>query len=160
KPYAVASAAHVTAALDRYAAAWVDGHREACVANRVRQVESDTLFDRRSACLADRRRQLDALASALIRPSPGDVERARVAALGLAPVGVCAGGRGLADAGRDPAPAPLEERAATLKTQYDLGHYTVVAPALDALAADVATHDAPRLAERVLGLQALARMRI
>ncbi|HUJ57779.1 MAG TPA: serine/threonine-protein kinase [Kofleriaceae bacterium] len=157
QPYAAASAARVIDALDRYGAAWLDGQRAACVANRVRATESDAQFDRRAACLADRRRQLAALADALGRATPAQVERASSAALALPAIAECE--HPLADDAIAPQLAPLADRAAALDAQYQLGDYKGAVAAADALAGELAPRGAPRLSERVLGTAGLAKVR-
>jgi tetratricopeptide (TPR) repeat protein len=160
KPYAPAAVARVTDTLDAYAEAWIGGHRDACVANRVRHVESDTRFDQRQACLAERRRRLDALVTALGKPTAGAIDHATAAALALPAVTDCAEARGLADADPDPVRhAELEDRAAAIATQIDLGEYAAAAAAIAPLVDEVGKLDAPALATRVLGISAMAKLR-
>ncbi|MDQ3369096.1 MAG: tetratricopeptide repeat protein, partial [Myxococcota bacterium] len=167
QPYAPAAAERVSTAFDQYATTWIGAHRGACEANRVRHVESDTLFDRRVACLEHRRRGFAALTTVLATtPSAGEIERSGPAALALAPVSDCMAAelrvettpRPLEPARRQEL-AVLEERAATLKAEHDLGNYkTALADAVQ-LARDQATIDHPPLAVEVLGLQALLQIR-
>ena len=160
KAYAPAAAARVVDTLDAYAAAWIGGHRAACVANRVRHVESDTRFDQRQTCLAERRRRLDALATALSAPNASAIEHATTAALALPAVEDCADEHGLADADPDPVRhAALEDRAAAIVTQIELGDYATAAAAVGPLSDDVGKLDAPGLATRVLGIAAMAKLR-
>ena len=53
--------------LDRYVAAWLDGHRRACEATRVTQEQSVEVMDLRMACLAESRREFEGVVEALLR---------------------------------------------------------------------------------------------
>jgi tetratricopeptide (TPR) repeat protein len=65
KPYAADAVRGVEGALDRYAAAWVAMHGEACAATRVRGEQSSSLMDLRMECLQDRLVEMGALAGEL-----------------------------------------------------------------------------------------------
>jgi eukaryotic-like serine/threonine-protein kinase len=162
-PRAVAAASSplVSAALDRYTADWIDAHRAACVANRVRHVESDALFDRRIACLDQRKRELGALVFSLARPSADAIDHAIGAALALDPIAACTAERLPADAPRgDPARrAALEDRLARVRAADRLGSYAAAVGDAVALAADTVAYGDPRLAARALELAGELRHR-
>ncbi len=155
-PRAVAAASSplVSAALDRYTADWIDAHRAACVANRVRHVESDALFDRRIACLDQRKRGLGALVSSLAHPSADAIDHAIGAALALDPIAACTAERLPADVPQgDPARrAELEDRLARVQAEDRLGSYAAAVGEAVALAADTVAFGDPRLAARALEL--------
>lgn len=73
-PFATDAASAVEAALDRYAASWVEAHDEACVATRVRGEQSEAMLDLAMACLDRRRRELRA-ATDLLAEADGEVAR-------------------------------------------------------------------------------------
>ncbi|MEM6990158.1 MAG: serine/threonine-protein kinase [Myxococcota bacterium] len=75
--------------LDRYAAAWLDAHREACLATSVRGDRSAAALERSMACLANRREQLAAVTEALGDADPRTVLRAGDLVAGLKPVDRC-----------------------------------------------------------------------
>ena len=60
----------VIAALDAYARAWTDTHRDACMAH-VRGEQSDLMLDRRMACLAQRRAALGEASTVLREADAG-----------------------------------------------------------------------------------------
>jgi len=163
RPFAIASAERVSDVFDGYVSTWIAGHRTACEANRVRHVESDSLFDRRVACLEQRRQGFAALTAVLAStPAPGEVERAGAAAQALAPISDCTElGLGAQTTPRPSDPirrrelAGLEERAAKLKAQHDLGNYKAALAEARQLVRDQSRLDHPPLAVEVLGLEAL-----
>lgn len=64
-PYAARTWAAVAAKLDRYAGAWIDAYREACVATRLRGEQSAADMDLRMRCLQGRRIALRVLGDEL-----------------------------------------------------------------------------------------------
>ncbi|MDB4956553.1 MAG: Protein kinase [Myxococcales bacterium] len=167
RPFAVATATHVAEGLDRYAAGWIDAHHASCVANRVRHVESDALFDRRLECLEQRKRGLVALTAVLTAtPTAGEIERSSAAVVAMSPVSDCTDVQMRAETmarPSDPAArtalAALEQRAARLKAQHDLGNYKAALADAKSLVADQAKLDYPPLAMSTLGLQAMLQLR-
>jgi len=89
-------------ALDTYAQSWVQAHRDACEATRVRGEQSETAMDLRMRCLERRRRELEALASVLLTADAPGVLRAPEAAQGLSSLDACADVEALAQ----PVPPP------------------------------------------------------
>jgi tetratricopeptide (TPR) repeat protein len=160
-PFAATSSVRISGTLDRYATAWSAAQREACVANRVRHVESDSLFDRRAACLADRKRQLAAFVNALAQPSAEIVERASAAAVALPSPAACVAHetRSLDDAPADPIrAAAFGDKLAAAKVQFELGDYKGALVATEPLVAEVATIG-PRRASELHSLRALVQTR-
>jgi eukaryotic-like serine/threonine-protein kinase len=160
-PFAAASSVRIAGTLDRYATSWSTAQREACVANRVRHVESDSLFDRRATCLADRKRQLGAFVTALAKPSPEVIERASAAAVALPPPSACVARdtRGLDDAPTDPIrAAAFGDKLAAARVQFELGDYKGALAATEPLVAEVATLGARRESE-LHSLRALVQAR-
>ena len=107
-PYAKATARHVAASLDRYAAKWSAGYREACEATFVRRTQSRELLDLRIACLDQRLEALRALVQRLVRADEETVERGAELADRLPKVASCADTAGLLAA--DPLPADSARR--------------------------------------------------
>src|SRR5690606_4339916 len=64
------------AGLDRFAARWVEEHRDACEAASVRREQSMEVLDRRTRCLWRRRQSLAALTDLLARADAIAVEHA------------------------------------------------------------------------------------
>jgi hypothetical protein len=120
RPYAVATADHVEAAIDAYADAWVAMHVDACEATAVRGEQSATLLDLRMQCLERRRAALGALTAVYREADTRVVDRAVAAAFGLAPVADCADAAALTAAYPPPDPA---RRAAVdeLRARLDRG---------------------------------------
>jgi len=82
--YAQSSFARVQDELDAYAGRWIEVHREACLATRVRAERSEAALDREMACLHERRARLAALVDLLAQADATAVESAVSAAVGLA----------------------------------------------------------------------------
>jgi tetratricopeptide (TPR) repeat protein/tRNA A-37 threonylcarbamoyl transferase component Bud32 len=76
--------------LDEYAAALVAGRRDACIAARVHQTQSDAVLERRSMCLDRRAAHLDALVGLLVGGDAQASEHAVAATVGLPEVATCA----------------------------------------------------------------------
>ncbi len=75
-PYAGASFATTAAALDRYAAAWIAGHRDSCEATHVRRDQSPVTLDLRTRCLEQRRAAMAATVAILAAGEPNTVQLA------------------------------------------------------------------------------------
>jgi tetratricopeptide (TPR) repeat protein len=129
---AIADAA--VARLDAYAAVWIDGHREACEATRLRGEQSEAVLDLRMTCLDRRLRELDALAGLLEGATADQIDATMQAALKLTPVAACADVAALSA----PVPPPtdpavrvrvdaLAARVAQVKALSDAGRYAEAA---------------------------------
>jgi eukaryotic-like serine/threonine-protein kinase len=81
--------AQVEAGLDAYAEAWVAGHRDACEATRVHEIQSAEAMDLRMTCLDQRRGQLEAVVEALARTDAASIDRALDLVLDLPSVERC-----------------------------------------------------------------------
>ncbi len=77
-------------ALDDYAEAWANGHRQACEATHVRHEQSDDLLALRMACLERRRQQLQATVQVLVEADDSVAVRALSVVNGLPRVEPCA----------------------------------------------------------------------
>ncbi len=93
QPYAVDTARRVTAALDLYAATWVEQHTAVCEATRIKGEQSEALLDVRMTCLDRRRGELAALVGVLTSPEDDTVARAVAAVDELRPAEPCASAR-------------------------------------------------------------------
>jgi tetratricopeptide (TPR) repeat protein len=89
-PYAAHTWAEVEHRVDAYVADWVQMHRDACEATRVRGEQSEELLDRRMACLQGARSRLRALVDVLRAADAGVVEKATQAVATLPRVEACA----------------------------------------------------------------------
>ena len=89
-PYAREAADHVQTRLQGYAAEWIEGHTDACLAFEVRRDQSQQLFDRRMACLSRRRETLDLTAATLEHADAGVATRAVQTVATLPPISRCA----------------------------------------------------------------------
>jgi tetratricopeptide (TPR) repeat protein/predicted Ser/Thr protein kinase len=81
--YASTAVSGVEAALDAYAARWVQQHRDACVATHVHHEQSHEMLDARMSCLRDRLSELSALTEEFRRADARVVEHAVEAAADL-----------------------------------------------------------------------------
>ena len=81
--------AEVERALDGYAESWVEAHRDACEATRLRGEQSDEMLDLRMACLDRRRDALRAFVDVMSVADAGVVERAVQAVSQLPSVDAC-----------------------------------------------------------------------
>ncbi len=130
-PYADTTAQNVVARLDAYASAWVEQHKDACMATTVRNEQSDAALDLRMACLHRARGELSAVGDQLREAEPGAVEHAVLLAEGLPKLSQCAD---LAALQQDVAPpddpavaARVEEareQLARISAQRRTGDYT------------------------------------
>lgn len=112
-----AAAAHEAAAraLDAYASAWHDSHRQACEATRGRGNQSEAVMDLRMGCLERRRRELGALTDVLLTADRDGVASAPETAQALRPLSRCADVEALSQ----PVPPPdRPEVAARVKAAY------------------------------------------
>jgi tRNA A-37 threonylcarbamoyl transferase component Bud32/tetratricopeptide (TPR) repeat protein len=83
------SLAAMTGALDAWAGAWAQQHREACEATRVRGEQSDQLLAARMACLSRRLDEVGAVLDVLDSTDATTLPRAHDAVLSLTPLSVC-----------------------------------------------------------------------
>jgi eukaryotic-like serine/threonine-protein kinase len=117
-PYAKHSADTVRRELDAWTAKWVAGHRNACEATRVHDVQSEDLLDRRMHCLDRARAEVAALVSRLLEADAVVVERAADAVEDLPELGVCEDAARLL-AGRAPLVGEAAARAEEIATVLD-----------------------------------------
>jgi eukaryotic-like serine/threonine-protein kinase len=110
KPYAADAWHSVAGSLDQYATSWLEMHRDACEANKVRGEQSDELLDLRMQCLSRRLAELDALVDLLREADDALVRTSVEASYALVPVDVCAD----VDALRAPVPPPDAADARTV----------------------------------------------
>ncbi len=114
---AASTSALVVRELDAYAAEWSAAHRDACMATRVRQEQTDEMLTLRMTCLERRRAELAAAVEILERPDAQLVDSAFMLPANLSAVDDCADAEVLA------APLPLprdparRDRIAAVRTQ-------------------------------------------
>ncbi|HVE83525.1 MAG TPA: serine/threonine-protein kinase [Myxococcales bacterium] len=84
------SAKRASVLLDKYTAAWVAMHQEACEATRIRGEQSDQVLALRMICLDRRLQQVGALSKLFAAPDAKMVEKALDAASALPPIDNCA----------------------------------------------------------------------
>ncbi|RKH40494.1 protein kinase domain-containing protein [Corallococcus sicarius] len=114
-PGAVAAHEAAARALDAYASAWHDSHRQACEATRGRGNQSEAVMDLRMGCLERRRRELGALTDVLLTADRDGVASAPETAQALRPLSRCADVEALSQ----PVPPPdRPEVAARVKAAY------------------------------------------
>ena len=118
-PYAKDALALVESGLDARRRAWVSMHREACLATRVRGVQSDEVLSLRMSCLADRASEMRALTALFVRADASMVEKSARALDALAPVGDCADLKLLLAQVRPPSSPALRQRVTALRGQLD-----------------------------------------
>jgi len=90
RPYARDALLGTIEGLDRYAADWVEMHRETCEANRVRGEQSDDLFDLRMDCLERRHSELRALSELFAEADHDVVKESVMATAKLTSLEACA----------------------------------------------------------------------
>ena len=95
----------LASALDGYAGRWVQAHREACEATRIRGEQTDEVLSLRMTCLERRRKELAALVRLLQHPDAALVDKSVDAAQNLSAVGQCGDTDALAQVGRPEDPA-------------------------------------------------------
>jgi len=167
-PESRAEATAVEAALDRYAAAWVDARLDACRATRVRGEQSEALLDARVRCLDDR--ALEARATtALFTDARTVATHGREMASRLTPLSACTANGALT--GVAPPPADPAQRArydnvnqqlAAARARYESGDYeTAVIETQPVVDAARALGHAPTTAraQLLLGLSLANRQR-
>lgn len=120
----------VESTLDRYKAAWLRMHEEACRATRVQGGQSEALLDLRMICLERRRTEAEALIGLLATMETPGVGRAVEAAEGLEGLAGCADRQALLSVVPPPAEPGHRTRAAavrrllgTVKAQEVAGQY-------------------------------------
>jgi len=99
----------VVPTLDGYAGRWVQAHREACEATRIRGEQAEGILALRMVCLERRRKELNALVRLLEHPDAALVDKAPDAVAGLSAVGQCGDVEALAAVGRPEDPARREK---------------------------------------------------
>ena len=75
--------------LDDYAQQWAEARLVSCQANRIRQEETDELYDRRLVCLDERLNALESFVTRLVDSDEGDVPRALMLSSRLPAIGLC-----------------------------------------------------------------------
>ncbi|HTE50212.1 MAG TPA: serine/threonine-protein kinase [Kofleriaceae bacterium] len=118
RPHAAVSARHASEALDRYAAAWLAMHREACLAS-ARGEQSVDLLDRRMACLDRRLAQLRGRTDLLTRQPDGDVVDHALDLVDLAPLSECADAEALLTRTAPPADPTRRREALAIEELVD-----------------------------------------
>ena len=93
-PIAADTWSRTASALDDYAARWLAGYGDACLAHH-RGEQSDALFDLRMRCLEQRRDELSDASALLQEPDPKTVERGPQIAGALGELATCADGEAL-----------------------------------------------------------------
>jgi tetratricopeptide (TPR) repeat protein len=88
--YAADTWHRVELSIDRYVAAWIEAHDDACRATHVRHEQSAELLDLRMACLAERYDQIEALLQTYAEATPSVVKDAISLAHGLDSIDACA----------------------------------------------------------------------
>ncbi|MCA9708469.1 MAG: tetratricopeptide repeat protein, partial [Myxococcales bacterium] len=120
--FAATSRQTVQQELDGYAAAWLEGYRDACEATHVRHEQSTELLDRRMACLEQRRSALRATAELLAQADRDAIAHSIRAATSLPPVGECARTDRLTAGFAAPPDPDDAERAEHLRAQLAHAH--------------------------------------
>jgi hypothetical protein len=154
-PWAASAVDAFGARVERYGAAWTAMYQDACLATRVRLVQSAEALDLRMACLDRRLESLAALVTLLDKPSPEVLRRAADAVASLPPVSDCADVRALRQVVRRPTdPATVTRLAAVdrsisrLQALYAIGDVTAAIELADHVIADAtATGYPPPLAQ-------------
>jgi eukaryotic-like serine/threonine-protein kinase len=118
RPYGADALRTVEQGLDRYAAAWIAMHQDACEATHVRGEQSAQLLDLRMACLERRRGEL-AAATELLARDPGVVDKAVHVVSDLEPLASCEDTAGLQAVAPPPASPALRARSAAIRVRVD-----------------------------------------
>jgi len=158
--FAADSSDRAAAALDRYTAAWVAMHQEACEATRIRGEQSDQVLALRMICLDRRLQQVGALTKLFTSPDVKIVEKAVDAVNALPPIENCA------DIGALTAPVPrpddpveeafiarLERSVAEARALHDAGRFKQALALVGSLLAESEKHAWPPLQAELLELQ-------
>jgi tetratricopeptide (TPR) repeat protein/predicted Ser/Thr protein kinase len=132
--------------LDRYADAWTNMRRDACLAHADGR-QSTHLFDLRTACLEQRRAGLDALAGALATADAAGLDGLLQAAAELPPLGPCADAEALTAAIAPPDDPALRARVqahrealARAQVREDAGQFQLGRALVDGVLADPDIH--------------------
>jgi tetratricopeptide (TPR) repeat protein len=141
KSHALAAAADVVVGLDRWATAWSEQARAACVATRIQGTRSELLLDRQMACMDRRLDEVRGLVAALVRADAGVVADAARAVERLSPLAGCADSEALLAEVAPPSPTQAIAVAA-LRVRLDRTR-----PLLELHAAEAAQALAPLLVE-------------
>jgi eukaryotic-like serine/threonine-protein kinase len=112
---AAATSAQVARELDAYASEWVSAHREACVATRVREEQTEEVMALRMGCLERRRAELAAAVELLEHPDAALIDAAYGLPARLSAVADCADADGLATAVPLPRDPALRDQIAALR---------------------------------------------
>ena len=138
--YASATVERTSARLDAYAATWIAGHEDACLATSVRAEQSTKVMDLRMACLQRAKLDLAATVTVLEHADADVVAHADDAVAGLPSIERCAD----VDALQADVPPPLpserdavtrvEELIATGVAQSDAGRYPQAVATLEGAA--------------------------
>jgi tetratricopeptide (TPR) repeat protein len=157
------AAQRVRAAMDAYAARWVDARTQACEATHVRHEQSAALLDARMRCLDRLRQNLGALAALLQRPDARTVARAQEPVDRLERADACSN---LSSLVARVSPPPDAQRAEVSRVQTELaegkalrdtGHYMRATEALEkAVRSAKAVGYRPLEADALLALGQLA----
>jgi tetratricopeptide (TPR) repeat protein/predicted Ser/Thr protein kinase len=130
KPFAAQVARTVTQALDSYAQAWARQSTEACMATRVRGVQTEEILSRRVVCLERRRKDLRALSQVFSNADGVLVEKAVDAVSALPALRECEDVETLMDLRDLPEDAArraeierLQTRLSEVKALMDAGRY-------------------------------------
>ena len=109
RPAAAIAFANLQSALDRFRAAWIAMHREACLATHLRREQSEGLLDLRMVCLANQRRRAEALVRAFAQADGALVDSAPAVLEALPSLEPCANATALLAS--TPLPADPVKRA-------------------------------------------------
>ena len=129
-PYANAAWTTTETVIDAYVTTWIDTHRDACEATRVRQEQSAELMDRRMLCLDTRREEAKAFLALLQEADAELVGRAVEASHALSSVAHCsqlslltAASQPPSDAATRAAVGDVRARLARARAQHHAGMY-------------------------------------
>ena len=95
-PLAAETARRTASLLDGYGEAWIESHRDACEATRLRGEQSERMLDLRMLCLERRREEVRALTGVLLSGGAEIGAGAVRAVESLSPLSACAAGAELA----------------------------------------------------------------
>lgn len=162
RDWAETSAAQVRGELDRVSQRWVQIHRDACLATRVRGERSEVLLDRQMICLDRMQKEFDALVERLVEADADTVDAAARASTELPVVESCEDLEALQSGVAPPAPA-LAPAVADARAQLAdaraarlTGHLEPATQQLEASAGANAMTYPPFAAEHYLERGALA----
>ncbi|MFO7566619.1 MAG: protein kinase [Enhygromyxa sp.] len=151
-PGAEAILAQVTHDLDDYAGRWTAAAEDNCAATRLRQQQSDELFDLRVRCLDGKLNELAALVDIFTRADPGTVEAAVLAVESLPSLRACEPDRVRETSAALPDDPKLAERVtaarralAGVRASLDTGRFAEAGQLLAELEPELAALDYPPL---------------